>query len=125
VNRLRKIQGARIDAPINETGKKQAELLGQALARTEAPPELLLHSPLQRAQQTAAIAANQLSTRPPLKKVDSLAELDFGPFAEGAQVEQMRASMVGTYAAWAAGNLDARMAGGGESGQEVSLCKSC
>lgn len=120
-NRLKKIQGARIDAPINEMGKKQAELLGQALARTNVPPELVLHSPLQRAQQTAAIAADQLSAKPPLRELNSLRELDFGPVAEGEPVELMRAKTVATYAAWAAGDLDARMAGGGESGREVSF----
>ena len=137
-NRLNRLQGARIDAPINNTGERQAARLGQALSRAQVPPSLVLHSPLQRAQQTAQIAARQINNKSnsasrqqqsqqqpyfiTLKPLDSLAELDFGEAAEGEPVQARRAQRLSTYAAWATGNLDTRMSTGGESGREVSSC---
>lgn len=119
-NRLGLLQGARIDAPVNPTGERQAGRLGRAWQRARARPELVLHSPLQRARETARIAARQTNNNPPpLMALDSLAELDFGAAAEGEPVEARRAQRLRTYAAWAAGRLDARMATGGESGREV------
>jgi len=125
-NKYNKLQGARIDAPINSTGERQASLLGQALARAGVQPEMVLHSPLQRARQTAQIAAQQVfsySSTSPLQTqaLDALVELDFGEAAEGEPVEARRAQRLQTYAAWAIGNLDTRMATGGESGREVSV----
>ena len=132
-NRLNKLQGARIDAPINATGERQATLLGQALARADVPPQFILHSPLQRAQQTARIAAAQLTANNSLVTsstaststtttlaLDVLTELDFGPAAEGEPVEARRAQRLWTYAQWASGNLNVRMNPGGETGREVS-----
>lgn len=148
-NRLKIVQGARIDAPINETGQKQAVLLGQALARANVPPDMILYSPLQRAQQTARLAASQLviptttttsialapsknynsisSAATKTRQLVSLAEIDFGDETEGAPVSEKRAALVALYTAWALGNLDARMGGGGgegegESGRQVSCC---
>jgi len=125
-NKYNKLQGARIDAPINSTGERQALLLGQALARAGVQPEMVLHSPLQRARQTAQIAAQQVyaNSSSPLQKtqsLDALVELDFGEAAEGEPVEARRVQRIQTYAAWAMGNLDTRMATGGESGREVSV----
>jgi Histidine phosphatase superfamily (branch 1) len=120
-NRLKIIQGARVDAPINDTGMQQATMLGRALSRCETPPDMFFHSPLIRARQTADIAASQFpsGTVPTLQSLASLKEIDFGPIAEGAPVEEMRARMIATYTAWGLGNLDTRMVESGESGREV------
>jgi broad specificity phosphatase PhoE len=63
-NRLKLIQGARTDAPLNETGRKQATRLGKALSHigdnVQHNDAYLLkagaHSNLLRARQTASIA---------------------------------------------------------------------
>lgn len=128
LNRLHQIQGARMNPPINDTGMRQATLLGRALARATRPPTLVFHSPLLRAQQTAEIVQRQIqhhhhsqstSSSLLLQPLDTLAELDFGPVAEGKPIESVRAEMAATYLAWEAGHLEARMVRGGESAREV------
>ena len=131
-NRLRKVQGARIDLPINENGVEQATNLGQALQRLHpAPPRTFFSSNLQRARLTAEIASSIVlggetggggTTAIKVKQLDSLGEVDFGPVAEGRPVALAKAGMQATYAVWATGNIDFRPHGGGgegESGREV------
>jgi Histidine phosphatase superfamily (branch 1) len=125
-NRLQIVQGARIDAPINENGQRQAMLLGLALLQAPEPPEVFFHSPMIRAQQTAEIAARQYRTvsssrLPPLIALSSLKELDFGATIEQTRVDEMRAQRVAIYTAWAMGRLDARMSEDGESANDVSV----
>ena len=115
-NRLGLIQGARVDPPLNERGRLQAERLGKAWESMD----LVLHSPLRRARETATIASQQLASQPKLEQLPSLAEVDFGSVLEGSPVEKHRAAMVRTYGAWAVGDLDARL-DDGESGYEVRL----
>ena len=121
-NRLHLIQGARADPDLNDFGKLQAQSLGQALQRSSRPgPSLFLHSDLKRAKQTATIAASQF-TNPshiPVQMESLLSEVDFGEVAEGQPVEYYRGSMAAAYADWSIGRLDAKMAGGGETGYEV------
>jgi hypothetical protein len=118
-NRLGVVQGARIDPPINTRGRAQAQRLGEALSRAATKPSIFLHSPLLRARQTTELAASALSRAPSIKVEASLAEVDFGPVAEGQPVAEARNGMVQTYASWAIGDIDQRMAGGGESGRQV------
>ena len=140
-NRNNIIQGARIDPPINDLGIEQAKLLGQTLYRTIPQQQsttksttLILHSPLQRAKQTAEIVAKQIchvtskdsptwqqqqQTFVSLQPLDVLAEVDFGSIAEGAPVQQYRNELLALYTSWAVGNYNARMTAGGESGMEV------
>jgi hypothetical protein len=120
-NRLGLVQGARIDPPINAKGRSQAHRLGEALSRSVTKPSIFLHSPLLRATQTTeiAVAAMSMSRAPKIKAESSLAEVDFGQVAEGRPVAEVRGGMVQTYASWAAGDIDQRMAGGGENGREV------
>lgn len=119
-NRLKLMQGARIDAPLNDTGEQQAMALGLALSGATVPPEQIWFSPLQRAKRTALLASQQFpSPTPHGQQLASLAELDFGETAESAPVESVRADMVAAYTAWDKGHLDARMAGGGETGLEM------
>lgn len=103
-NRLNIVQGARVNVPINETGEKQAILPGQAIARAAVPPEMIsIHH---------CSALNKRRFWLP----DSI-----GEEAEGAPVSEKRAELLALYSAWALGNLDARMASGGESGREVRI----
>lgn len=114
-NRLGRVQGARIDPPLNPTGRLQAQAMGDALLPVT-PKTAWAHSPLQRAQETARIASSP-SRR--LHIVKDLQEIDFGDALEGTDIGLYRAKVTATYAAWAAGELDVRMAGGGETGREV------
>lgn len=118
-NRLGLVQGARIDPPINIRGRAQAQRLGEALSRAATKPSIFLHSPLLRATETTELAAAAMSRAPRVKVESSLAEVDFGQVAEGRPVAEARTGMVQTYASWAAGDIDQRMAGGGESGRQV------
>ena len=120
-NRLKLVQGARVDAPINENGKIQAERLGKALALAAPPPEFIFHSSLSRTKQTAALASQQfISSTPKLEVIPELAEIDFGG-VEGVSVDEVRTSMVATYSAWAFGKIDTRMARDGESFREILI----
>ena len=87
-NRLKLIQGARIDPPLNDNGLQQAPRLGQALARAPTPPQRIFHSSLLRARQTAQLASQQFTstsstttnatsttTTPPLTELPALAEI--------------------------------------------------
>ena len=123
-NRLRIVQGARVDPPLNINGNAQATNLGLALARADPKPELFFSSPLNRAKMTAQIAANvnnddskKLVTP---KKLSTLAEIDFGPVADGQPISEAKKKMAPTYTRWAFGDVDYRPEGGGETGREVS-----
>jgi hypothetical protein len=118
-NRLGIVQGARVDPPINSRGRAQAQRMGESLSRAAIAPSVFLHSPLLRARQTTELAAAALYKAPSIKSESSLVEVDFGPSAEGQLAVEARTGMVQTYASWAAGDIDRRMAASGESGREV------
>ena len=119
-NRLRKVQGARVDPPINQNGAQQASNLGKSLRRLNPTPNLFFSSYLQRAYVTAQMAAAEVDSTIKVQKMETLAEVDFGPIAEGQPVVLAKARMQATYAAWAAGNIDFRPQEGGDSGRDVS-----
>ena len=48
------------ERPLTEAGRRELDQVGEFLARLEAAPNLILTSPLPRAAQTAAIAAQHL-----------------------------------------------------------------
>jgi broad specificity phosphatase PhoE len=118
-NRLRKVQGARVDPPINENGLSQAEGLGKALARANPRPKVFFNSKLERARMTAETAAHEIDPKLKTRDVEALGEVDFGPVAEGQPVALAKAGMQATYAAWAIGQIDYRPNGGGDSGRDV------
>lgn len=120
-NRLRKVQGARVDAPINYNGNVQAQNLGKSLARAKPCPSIFFCSDLLRAKMTAEVASSEIDSSIQPKQLDLLREVDFGPVADGQPVALAKAGMQATYAAWAFGNIDYRPSGGGESGREVSF----
>mmetsp|Transcript_34664 Transcript_34664/g.84074 ORF Transcript_34664/g.84074 Transcript_34664/m.84074 type:complete len:359 (-) Transcript_34664:270-1346(-) len=118
-NRLRKVQGARVDPPINTNGIIQAQNAGKALSKASPCPQIFFCSDLQRARLTAEQASFQINPKIVPKPSSLLREVDFGPVAEGQPVATAKAGMEATYAAWAVGNVDYRPSGGGESGREV------
>lgn len=125
-NRLRLVQGARVDIPINDLGRRQGQRAGRALARAHPSPSILYHSPLIRARQTAqeAVRAGNLlsssQSQTSFRELQSIMEVDFGDIAEGKLVEEAKPGMAATYARWAIGNVDYRPDGGGDSGRDVS-----
>jgi hypothetical protein len=119
-NRLRKVQGARVDPPINDNGNLQATNLGKALSRIDPCPRVFFSSNLQRAKMTADVAASQIDAKIKPRQLKALGEVDFGPLAEGQPVALANAGMQATYAAWAIGSIDYRPSGGGDSGRDVS-----
>ena len=125
-NRLRLVQGARVDPPINYNGIQMSLRLGSALWELdEKCPPLILHSKLLRAAETAKNAARNIKDRTTeLKPLATLGEVDFGPMVEGKPVSDVRGRMIHTYGAWASGTIDMRPEGGGESGREVSSRQS-
>ena len=72
------VQGAGIDCPLNETGKKQAALLRDRLASEKLPAIYCSH--LCRARETAEIVAS--SNHAPVIERDGLEEVHYG-IAEG------------------------------------------
>lgn len=124
-NRLRIVQGARVDPPVNINGKAQATNLGLALGRADPKPELFFSSSLLRAKMTAEIAANANNLNPQKDRVvvprqlAALSEIDFGPVADGQPISAVQEKMEEAYTKWALGDVDFRPEGGGDTGREV------
>mmetsp|Transcript_15137 Transcript_15137/g.37329 ORF Transcript_15137/g.37329 Transcript_15137/m.37329 type:complete len:478 (+) Transcript_15137:20-1453(+) len=131
-NRLRKVQGARVDPPINDNGFMQATNLGQAIALSlssqqvyhSVPPKapLIFSSNLQRAKMTAALVSQESSSsssRNVPKQLSDLGEIDFGPVADGQPISKVQQKMTQAYTRWSIGQVDYRPDGGGESGRDV------
>ncbi|EPI01445.1 phosphoglycerate mutase family protein [Enterococcus faecalis 13-SD-W-01] len=68
----------RADVPLTEKGKEQAKLLAEKVAKLEVPVTKIIHSPLQRAKETAQAVAelNELE----LTVDERLYEMDFGEY---------------------------------------------
>lgn len=129
-NRLRIVQGSRVDPPVNINGKAQATNLGLALARADPKPELFFSSSLLRAKMTANIAANanndpleatSSSNRLIARQLPVLSEIDFGAFADGQPISAVQEKMTKTYTRWSMGDVDYRPEGGGDSGRKVLI----
>eukprot|EP00980_Cylindrotheca_fusiformis_P027429 scaffold20430_cov120-Cylindrotheca_fusiformis.AAC.3 len=118
-NRLRKVQGARVDPPINNNGYIQARNAGKAMSRAHPRPQIFYCSDLQRSRMTAELASSEINPKISPRQVELLREVDFGPVAERQSVALAKAGMDATVAAWAIGNIDCRPDAGGESGREV------
>jgi phosphohistidine phosphatase len=63
------------ERPLTKHGKKEMHEVGKFLKRAKADPDLIVTSPLPRASQTAAIAAEHLKTK---YRKDKLLEPGFG-----------------------------------------------
>ena len=128
-NRLRKMQGARVDPEINKNGYEQAQRLGCAFGKLiesgSNAPTLVAHSKLLRAKETSAILSGEANSllkanQKPIRlygEVSSLGEVDFGNL-DGKDVNSAKSVMMSTFASWATGDIDARAGGEGESGRE-------
>ncbi|NLD27073.1 MAG: histidine phosphatase family protein [Acholeplasmataceae bacterium] len=73
------LQG-RSDIPLNDTGRKQAEAVGRYLKANDSHWDLILSSPLIRAQETAKILARNLDYQKEIILVPDLVERSFGEF---------------------------------------------
>lgn len=101
-----RIQGV-ADIPLNDRGRRQAELLGEALAGE--PISAVFASPLQRAQHTAECVA--LHHRLAVRTHPGLSELDQGVL-EGLLAKDLREHPAGIVQAWEAGNMSIVIPGG-------------
>lgn len=99
-NRLDRIQGRGIDAPLNATGERQAHAVGAWLR--DAAVDVAVSSTLMRARQTASIAMGRaLDEIPALADLD---ELSYGAM-EGIPVNEQSGALADLYESWARGEL--------------------
>lgn len=82
------------DVPLNEAGVRQAEELANKLKSKDA--DIILHSPLRRATQTATIIASWKNT--PLTKSDTLVEFRTPLFIRGKSYDDPEADRI--YREW-------------------------
>lgn len=112
-NRKGMLQGRGIDAPLNETGRSQAQQLANYLTKYEATS--IISSSLARAWQTASFYEEKtdLSTQ----KNKDLDEMDFGDF-EGVSMKDIASDLNDLQRGWESGNVTLKIPGG-ESPKEV------
>lgn len=108
-NRLRIMQGRRINAPLNDTGRRQAAALGRRLAAV--PFDAAYTSTLDRAIETAAIV---LSDRPgiPVTRRPELDEMSWGVYEGEPDSESLREALNGIFRQWDQGAFDYAIEGG-------------
>ncbi|WP_165003872.1 MULTISPECIES: histidine phosphatase family protein [unclassified Enterococcus] len=68
----------RADVPLTEKGENQAKELAKKVAELKTPITKIIHSPLQRAKNTAQAVADQLDL--PMTVDERLVEMDFGDY---------------------------------------------
>lgn len=66
------------DVPLTELGYQQAALLAEEVAKLNPPVTKIIHSPLERAKETARIVAQKNLL--PMTEDDRLLELDYGVY---------------------------------------------
>lgn len=93
-NRDGRLQG-QIDIPLNDTGLRQAAALARAVA--QAPPDLIVASPLERALVTARVVGEACGIEPTTD--DALLERGFGQW-EGLRGEEIRSRWPEQHADW-------------------------
>ena len=72
----------RTDLPLNERGRQQAVVLAETLAALDRRFDLIIASPLTRAQQTAAIVSEKLGLA--VETDDRLIEQNYGAYEGGS-----------------------------------------
>jgi broad specificity phosphatase PhoE len=105
-NAVRRFQGAQ-DVALSPLGVRQAEALGQAVARRRIAH--VYASPLVRARRTAEIARGELGL--PLTMVDDLRELSLGDW-EGCTVDEIRTRPGDPYTRWVRDPVQCQPPGG-------------
>jgi len=112
-NRKDMMQGRGIDAPLNETGKKQSDQLANALKNESA--DQVVASSMMRSIQTAQTLA--ISQSLPIQSYGELDEMNFGKL-EGKKSSDIKDELDRIHNEWAAGNVSLQIPGG-ESPVEV------
>jgi probable phosphoglycerate mutase len=102
----------RIDIDLNETGKKQAELLGEYLS--ELKIEAIYSSPLKRALNTARAIARHHNLE--VQITNGLNDLDFGQW-QGLSRQEVRDKYQEAYAEWLNHPERVRLPGGETLGE--------
>ena len=114
-NKQKKMQGCGIDAPLNETGIRQAFEMADRLK--DHGVELVCCSPLLRARQMAQIVSDW--HRIPMKVISELREGCMGQ-AEGMYNKDIREKFADIWATWYKPNVDMDKAfPGGETKQQM------
>ena len=108
-NRQQRFQG-QIDVPLNETGRAQAQRLGERLAAE--PPDVLLASDLLRTRQTGEPLSQHWGLAAALRP--AFREQSFGVL-EGLDVPTIKARHPELWAHWLEHRADFCLPGGGES----------
>lgn len=112
-NVARRLSAAIPGEPLTVRGQAQASALAQRLDGRDVAA--IYASPLLRAQQTAAVLSDGLSS--PVSTVDGLREFSMGRF-EGSRRDEDIAHIDTIFLRWLDGDLDARV-DGGENGHDV------
>lgn len=107
------MQGRGIDAPLNDTGTKQAELVAGTLEPEGA--EKVIASSMKRAIQTARPLSERISRS--IHTFSDLDEMNFGEL-EGKRSADIQDELHALHSTWAGGNVTHPIPGG-ESPQEV------
>lgn len=106
-NRKGLLQGRGIDAPLNETGKRQAEQLAGYLKNYKA--DMIVSSSMKRAEETALFYCN--GTPKKLIKCSALDEMDFGNY-EGVLYEEAANDLKQLDRSWRKGEVELPIPGG-------------
>jgi probable phosphoglycerate mutase len=115
-NREGIVQGRRIDATLDDTGRRQAAALADRFA--DVPLDALYTSAMRRARQTACpVAARHpgLAARPD----EDLEEMSWGRLEGEAPTEAVRGALNDIKDDWRSGHLGRAARGGGESALDV------
>jgi len=112
-NKKGMMQGRGIDAPLNSTGKKQADRVADVL-KNETVDQLVVSSMI-RSIQTAQPLSKLLSM--PIQSYDDLDEMNFGDL-EGKRSKDIANELNHIHNEWASGNINYNIPGG-ESPVEV------
>jgi broad specificity phosphatase PhoE len=77
-NKLHKRQGCENDIQLNNTGRQQAELVGNYLSNSNITADLIISSSMSRANETAQIIAKKINYQLPILIIDNLKEVCHG-----------------------------------------------
>jgi len=104
---VREVFRGRIDIELNETGKKQAELLAEYLSETKI--EAIYSSPLKRALKTAGTIARYHKLD--VKVADGLIDFNYGEW-QGLPHQEVKGKYSQLYAEWINSPQQVKMPGG-------------
>lgn len=109
-NRKRMMQGRRINASLNETGREQAAALGERFADVRL--DAVYASSLRRAIQTASAIVAMQSESPAVRCRTAFDEMCWGRYEGMPSCRELSAMLDETFTQWAAGNYAHRVPGG-------------